>query len=298
MHNLKSSFTIAAAFLLSLSAIAQPPDIDKNLPVIAPPQVVRPEQVISDFADAVSEHLDPEVAARFVEGGQTGDVLKPIVAELQKERAGWTIRVLQANAQVKGDIAVVKGLLLLRHHWFGKIMHQERLTLHKVGDAWKIVPLSVDDFSYSRSDSFDSDILANIATYLARPQEIHEATAFSCLSNLKQLGLATFHLIEDNNEKFAVKAATYQQSLLPYARSEQLFHCPEDKSGTISYSFNDKFDNLPLAQLAEPAHTVMIYEGKDGQLEFRHNNRAGVCFADGHCQLITPEIAKTLRWKP
>ena len=289
MRSLKSLFIIAATFLLSLNATAQPPQPLKELP--------QPAQVIEAFVDSISDHLNPEVAARLVEGGQTGDVLKPVVAELQQERTGWAIRVLNVHTQIKDDTASVKVLLLLQHHSFGKITHQERLTLHKLGE-WKIVPLSVDDLYDSRRDSFDSDILANIATYLARPQEIEGADASTCLINLKRLALATFLLAQDNKEIFALKAATYHQSLLPYTHDERLFHCPDDNSDDISYSFNPNLENLLQAQLAEPAQTVMLYEGKDGQLEFRHNNRAGVCFTDDHCQLVTPEAAKTLRWKP
>lgn len=299
MQNLKPCFTVATALLLSLNATAQPPEPRKDPPpVVEAPQIVEPQQVINAFVDAVGDHLDLAAATLFVEGGQTGTALQPVATELQKERGGWKVRVLHSDAQVKGDTVTMKLVLQLHHHLFGKIIHQERLTLHKVGDAWKIVPLSADEFYHSRGDSFDSDVLANMATYLARPQEIQEASAYACLSNLKQLGLGAMQFLQDYDLKFALKAATYQQALLPYTRSEQLFHCPEDKSGAISYSFNVKLENFPAANIADAAQTVMIYEGKDGQLEFRHNNRAGVCFADGHCQLVTPEAAKTLRWQP
>ena len=52
------------------------------------------------------------------------------------------------------------------------------------------------------------------------------------------------------------------------------------------------------AATPEPAETVMIYEGKNGKLDFRHNGRATVGFADGHVKLTDAEGAKKLRWKP
>lgn len=298
MKNLKH-FTIAAALLLSIGAVAQPPEPHKDPPpVVEVPEEVTPEQVIYAFVDAVFVQFNLEVAARLVEGGQTGDALKPVAAEIQKERAGWTLEVHNTDVQTKGDTASAKLMLTLHHRLFGKILHQERLTLHKVRNEWKIVPLSPEDFYHSFRISYDSDILANIATYLARPQEIHEASAFSCVTNLKQIGLGTMQFLQDWDEKFALKADKYQEALMPYIRNEQIFHCPDDKSGALSYSFNAKLENLTQAQITVPSQIVMIYEGKNGQLEFRHNNRAGIAFADGHYKLVTPEEAKTLKWKP
>ncbi len=305
MQNLKY-FSVAAALLLSISVWAQPPEPRKDpppvieVPLIEVPQFLEAEQVVRAFADAVavSDHPNLEAAARFVEGGLNGDALKPIAEELAKERAGWTTKVLDLNVQIKDNTAEAKLVLVLRHRLLGKIRHQERLTLHKMANEWKIVPLLPEDFQHSFSDAFDSDILATIATYLARPQEIHEASAFACLTNLKQLGLGAMQFLQDWDEKFALKADKYQEALIPYIRTDQIFHCPDDKNGQISYSFNPKFENVSLAQIHAPSQTVLIYEGKNGQLEFRHNNRAGVCFADGHCELVTPEKAKTLKWKP
>ena len=42
----------------------------------------------------------------------------------------------------------------------------------------------------------------------------------------------------------------------------------------------------------------MIYEGKNGKLDFRHEGKATVGFADGHAKLIDAQGAKKLRWKP
>ena len=298
MQNLKY-FTVAAALLLSIGAIAQPTLPDKNAAqAIVAPQIIGPEQVIHEFADAISEPLNLEAAARLVEGGQTGEALKPVAIELQKERTGWIIKLQDAVVVTKADTASAQLILVLRHRLFGRITHQERLTLHRVANEWKIVPLSKEELYASRFTRFDSDILGNIAAYLARPQEIQGASDFACLTNLKQLGLAAFQFLQDEDERFAFKADKYQDALMPYIRSEQVFHCPDDKNGAPNYAFNVSLENLSFDKITQPAQTVMIYEGKNGELDFRHNNRAGVAFADGHCELVTPEKAKTLKWKP
>lgn len=284
------------------SVLAQPPEPRKVVPAVAIAPEVDPGSIVGDFVNALTTNFNVEVAAFMVKGGATGEALKPVAGELEKERTGWTTRLMNVSVQAEGNTARAKVRLNLGHRLFGKIIHEERLDLEKVKGTWKIVPLSTNEFYKARRDSFDSDILATYATYLARPQEVHEVGAYACLSNLKQLGLGVMQFVQDYDEAYKLKAANYRQAIMPYVRSEELFYCPDDKEGVKnnrpSYSFNVRFENLSLARIAEPAQTVLLYEGKDEQLDFRHNNRAAVCFADGHCKLITPEEAKTLRWRP
>lgn len=298
MRNLKWVFTVAAALLMTMGAVAQPPE-----PVVAElgQAVQSPEQVIEQFVDAILNPAKLESASRLVEGGQTGEALQPLAAWLQKEGHSWRVEVERADApivRVNQDFVSAKIRLSMRFGLFGKIGHQEQLTLHRIGDEWKIVPLPKEEFYRSFRGVFDSDILANFATYLARPQEVYEASAYGCLSNLKQVALAAFQFVQDNDEIFALQPATLVEQLAPYARSEKVFHCPDDKSDEVSYSFNPRLENVSLAKFAEPSRTVLFYEGKNGALNFRHQNRAGVCFADGHCELVTPEQSKNLRWEP
>jgi hypothetical protein len=43
---------------------------------------------------------------------------------------------------------------------------------------------------------------------------------------------------------------------------------------------------------------VAFYEGENQTLDFRHDGHAHVGFATGHVEAVTPQQAKTLRWKP
>ncbi len=47
-----------------------------------------------------------------------------------------------------------------------------------------------------------------------------------------------------------------------------------------------------------PAQTVLLYEGKNMQFDFKHDGRTAVAFADGHAKLLTPEEAKNVFWYP
>jgi prepilin-type processing-associated H-X9-DG protein len=84
------------------------------------------------------------------------------------------------------------------------------------------------------------------------------------------------------------------------ARVEPLFHCPADKSDAGSYSFNRNLEGMTqqdVDRLANPRRTVLLYEGKNGRLDFRHNGRATVSFTDGSARLVDRQQAKSLRWK-
>src|SRR5207244_2572565 len=120
----------------------------------------------------------------------------------------------------------------------------------------------------------------------------------SCISNVKQICAGAMMLMVDNDETFKLKAETYKQSLMPYIRNEAVFKCPADRGSGASYSFNANLAGLNLAKVVAPAETVLIYEGKNGKLNFRHEGKAVVGFADGSAKLIDAENAKKLRWKP
>lgn len=298
----KALLLFGVLFCISL-AQAQPddgPGMGQPLPEPPPSSLnpLQPSEVLQAFVQAFSAERDFNAASLLVEGGQTGEALRPVMEELAPTHNGWKFAVLRSDVNIKDDIATAKVMLVLQHRLFGKMMHQERLTLRQTDNEWKIVPFPADEVYRSYRDYADSDILANIATYLARPQEIQEARAYQCLSNLKQMALGIMQFLQDHEEKFALNNKTFEKLIWPYTHSTEIYHCPDDEGNETSYSFNPQQENVALGQMEEPTKTVMLYEGKDGQLDFRHNNRASVCFADGHCELVSPEQAQTLRWEP
>ena len=122
----------------------------------------------------------------------------------------------------------------------------------------------------------------------------------SCESNVRQLGLGLTQYTYDNGSRFP--AGDYKQAIMPYIKSEKVFHCPADTLGSQSYSFNTKLQGVALRKLSNPAETVAIYEGSDQTLDFRHEHRGGpvavVGFADGRVKAVSQTQAQSLRWKP
>jgi prepilin-type processing-associated H-X9-DG protein len=85
---------------------------------------------------------------------------------------------------------------------------------------------------------------------------------------------------------------------MAYLRSDDIFTAPGEKLGQQSYNLNPQLADKDLAELEEVAQTVMIYLGKESNLDFRFGGKTVVGFADGHVEAVDAEHAKTLRWNP
>jgi prepilin-type processing-associated H-X9-DG protein len=119
-----------------------------------------------------------------------------------------------------------------------------------------------------------------------------------CESNVKQIELGLTEYVQDHNNKYPPSASGFKAAVFPYLKSEQIFRCPTDTAGSVDYSLNTKLRGVSLEKLADPSQVVAVYEGSNQKLEFRHEGKAVVGFADGHVKALTPAQAQMLRWKP
>jgi prepilin-type processing-associated H-X9-DG protein len=116
-------------------------------------------------------------------------------------------------------------------------------------------------------------------------KERHVNRPVSCASNLKQIGLALQMYAEDYEGRLP-DATTFMTAIMPYLRNERCFHCPEDGTGTVSYSMAASLSLATLPADASAARRVLVYEGSQGTVELRHNRTANYCFADGHVKAM------------
>ena len=174
-------------------------------------------------------------------------------------------------------------------------------------------------------------IIAILAAILfpvfARARE--NARRSSCLSNLKQVGIAMMQYTQDNDERYMVAdhedadnngVADYAWfvPLQPYIKSEQVFKCPSLGNETTApnpntdYILNGFFAHgVSQAIFSQTAQQVMVAERKenedvfdyhawirdgDEQFEFednisrdRHFNGSNYLFADGHAKWLSYE---------
>lgn len=179
------------------------------------------------------------------------------------------------------------------------------LRLRRQGTDWKIVSGDPQTLMEA-SKTPEKNLVLLLTSSLAYPGVLVEARKkareTACMSNLKQIAIAAMMFAQDYNDKFAFQPATFRKALVPYIKNDAVFRCPEHtKGGAVaspSYAMNSYLAGKAPARLKTPARTVLFFEAAAGKMDFRHGGRACVAYADGHVGLVTPEQAKTLRWKP
>jgi len=107
-----------------------------------------------------------------------------------------------------------------------------------------------------------------------------------CQSNLKQLALATLLYAEDSNDRLPL-AVTYPYHMA-YIRRDTVLRCPEDKGAPPSYSLVPERLGAVLEEVKEPERTLLLYEGRQGLVELRHDGGAHAAFVDAHVKWIGP----------
>lgn len=133
-------------------------------------------------------------------------------------------------------------------------------------------------------------------------QKVREnARRTSCLSNMKQLGLAFTQYVQDNEEKnpngvnFSTPGGNgWAGQLYNYVQSKQVFICPDDSAGAAafsSYGYNSNntiptgagVDSYAISKYDAPAKTVLLFETQGNyfsatgtaDVSIEANNRTG-----------------------
>ncbi len=260
-----------------------------------------PENTVRSFAEAFASG-DLVKACACVQGAKYTESMNDLAKQITKRPV--VILFSQMEVKEEGETAKVSAEATMReksaspdNNSAGNLF---TLTLKRTGDLWLIVPdieAVIHPVAGQKLNALNA-IAASLAEGKIYTGARNKALATSCLSNIRQIALAAMIYLQDYDGKFSLKATSYKKSLFPYIKNEPIFQCPSDKSGQISYSFNANLAGRKVARLASPAKTVMLYEGKDGKLTFRHDGSACVAFADGHAKLVTAAEAKSLRWLP
>ncbi|MBM3499009.1 MAG: DUF1559 domain-containing protein [Armatimonadetes bacterium] len=165
-------------------------------------------------------------------------------------------------------------------------------------------------------------IIAILAAILfpvfARARE--KARQASCLSNVKQLGLATLMYLQDYDEVYPIgmtsvgfaNGVSVMERCQPYVKNQQLSLCPSNATGAVDFSaitglgrysygwnmivFGQNLIGVPRppiptqseGNIPYPAETTGFYDGLTRNFavyaDHRHNDGANVSFLDGHAK--------------
>ena len=251
--------------------------------------------------------------AACIKGAHGSPALQSLLSAGAGELAGDNpIQLNEMVAQGDADHAsvaaeVVLGVLNARHSTV------DIFRLERIGGKWLILPDAGIAAQMANSAapgptqvSLATRPLSTLAVIVAFPESALKnaeqargrAEGISCLSNEKQIALGVFQYMQDHDDTYPKKSASYKDQVYPYIKSQEVFRCLLDAKGTVSYAFNANLLGTKMASTKDPANTVMVYEGRNMQMTFRHDGKAAVCFADGHARLITPAEAKNVIWYP
>jgi prepilin-type processing-associated H-X9-DG protein len=139
-----------------------------------------------------------------------------------------------------------------------------------------------------RVDGEKTAMLAAPALMGERAKAMQEASQ----SNLKQIALGIIMYTQDHNEKMP-DADKWVSEIMPYVRNEAVFRDPAAPGLKWGYAFNRTLSGVSLADLDEPAQTVLLFESTDGKKNAadagasvptpgRHNGGTDYALADGH----------------
>ena len=170
-----------------------------------------------------------------------------------------------------------------------------QLPLEPDKQNWQIVPPATAPPAINAENR--NVLWANVSFYIAQRNlpKPTETPANQSGSNLKQLGLGTLMFVQDYDGVYAFEPRYFIEALSPYVASRTVFQVPDTNE---IYSFNGNIGGLNFEKIPLTYKTVLFYEGQNETPIFRYDNRAAICFADGHVALVSPDEAKNLIWKP
>lgn len=276
----------------------------------AEPDLSTPEATVRSFAAAFSSGK-VSIAAQCVEGKPDPKVLKEWEEEWTKKGSVLTqIALKNLKTETKGEEATATFALEISSPSTPLITDDETIELSHSLQGWRIVPFTVDGLALHLKQPDASRTIKQLATYTVHPElylgikakyrlETQAKNRLeTCRANLRQLTSGLLYLTKANNSKLALKADNFKAAVTKYTRNETLLYCPEHvqtSARIASYSFNPALEGKNPDVLKNADKIVMAYEGRAGKLDFRHNGKAFVAFADGHVARV--DAKQKLLWK-
>lgn len=178
-----------------------------------------------------------------------------------------------------------------------------------------------------------SFLAAILFPVFARARE--NARRASCLSNLKQLGLAMVMYTQDYDETYPYSyryPSYWVNTIIPYVKNKQVFRCPsgQEPGGTwdnpnvmwyyTRYGMNNDFgtvsitypDAVKMAAIKRPSELILFIDTKPGNPSWtpflatftnpntanRHFEGANIAFADGHAKWEKKEFYTRMPGEP
>jgi hypothetical protein len=147
--------------------------------------------------------------------------------------------------------------------------------------------------------------LASLTVIPYFADERDRSNTSECITNLHSLCIAMRMYAEDHQGRLP-PADSWSDAMLSYVSSRSAFVCravPQLRSG---YAFNRALGRVRLSEIADPEHTVLLYESDLGwngaggadTVAWRHGGSSFFVFADGDFELVNRGEEGSLIWQP
>lgn len=219
-----------------------------------------------------------------------------------------SIRVEKVSLSNKGKSASVTAKVKLGR----EPEHTETVPMRRTGSDWKIVPFDMTTPEYTKIKDTRKVLIRETASLPGLVNEIDKAGLDSsdenhspknqessiCRNNVSSIGMALIMYLQDHEEKITFTPDKFLESIKENLDGDKFNLCPLDKRGKLSYSYNTNINEFAGIGKDARKQVVLVYEGHDGKLDFRHGGGAWVYYLDGHIEMINSARAAKLKWKP
>jgi prepilin-type processing-associated H-X9-DG protein len=317
MVNISSRSCVATLILLCVSAnpatsFAAPVSTKNQTP--SPVDLSSPKATVQSFFAALNRY-DWRRAAQCILDAQPHASLDAWMEGYKEDKSQFHIRKIAVKTtgnQVAARVYVTeKGVNRIS---IEGVMHQENLSIdseslfkfHLVNNEWKIDPgpqssLGEPDSNVLTNQPEKNTLLFSVVNLIAYAAPRHKIYSVPCFNHLKTLASVTLTRSFNSNEEFILDNTSWSNTLKVHLfknKHSYLLDCPWDGKRKVDYSLNTNLKGLLFDDIFFSNRIPMIYEGRNQQLDYRHDGGAYVAFTDSHVELVSPEQEKFLIWKP
>jgi hypothetical protein len=280
-----------------------------TLALVQAPRIDTPQGTVRAFVEAVNR-AELKRASGYVAGGVYTYPAQRLESFLRKAFAPiFTLESIQ-DGVAEGNSAAVRVQVTMA----GKPMPPETVAVARTEAGWRIVPPIPGPDTLRERPAVGAFVLAFASplSMLALVQPIALRAGGSDVWT-KPVGkdialLANFVLMFGamNGDVFPKDDADLRRGLAPFLKSgsPQLQPIAQNidrvikQKQALGWRFNPYVAGKPQASVTAPMTTVLIYEDREGNLDYRHDGKALIATTSGTVHLVSPAEAKNYAWKP
>ncbi len=241
---------------------------------------------------------DSAAASKLVEGGINGIVLTGMMQRYSSEHVTFKLENIKTEIDFGNAVVTLDYTMAAPSAPTPFPDQPSKLKLHLSKSAWLLVPPTLP----ATANPHSGDLFNDLVWCCTHPDELMklsvQAGGDACVKGLEYIAYGALEFARNHNGVLALRTVNFQKLLAPILENDKVFHCIIDTASVASYGFNDKLTNLSIKAIKSPERTVLLYEGKDGKLTYRHNGSASVAFVDGPTKLVDANEARKLIWNP